>query len=66
MDIEHANDLLKKEKERLSQLYFELHALDGKNTGKLQQMQRSISQLRQQEELMQEVNYLYLMHFPIQ
>ncbi|CAF4384149.1 unnamed protein product, partial [Adineta steineri] len=46
--------MIKKEKERLSQLYFELHALDGKNTGRLQQLQKSISNLRQKEELMNE------------
>ncbi|CAF0907100.1 unnamed protein product [Adineta steineri] len=54
LDIEHANEMIKKEKERLSQLYFELHALDGKNTGRLQQLQKSISNLRQKEELMNE------------
>jgi hypothetical protein len=58
IDIEHANELIKKEKERLSQLYFELHALDGKSTGKLQQLQKSIHNLRQQEEHMNEVNNL--------
>ncbi|CAF0997189.1 unnamed protein product [Rotaria sordida] len=50
IEIEHANEVIKKEKERLSQLYFELHALDGKNTGRLQQLQKSIHNLRQQEE----------------
>ena len=63
MGIEHANESLKKEKEHLSQLYFELHALDGKNTGKLQQLQRSINNLRQTEEHMHTVNnliHLYL------
>ncbi|CAF3244284.1 unnamed protein product [Rotaria sp. Silwood2] len=50
IEIENANELIKKEKERLSQLYFELHALDGKNTGRLQQLQKSIHNLRQQEE----------------
>ncbi|CAF2065790.1 unnamed protein product [Rotaria magnacalcarata] len=54
IEIEHANEVIKKEKERLSQLYFELHALDGKNTGRLQQLQRSIQNLRQQEENMNE------------
>jgi myosin heavy subunit len=57
IDIEHANELIKKDKERLSQLYYELHALDGKSTGKLQQLQKSISNLRQQEEHMNEVNH---------
>ncbi|CAF1250114.1 unnamed protein product [Adineta ricciae] len=54
LDIEHANNAIQKEKERLSQLYFELHALDGKNTGRLQQLQQSIQTLRQQEEHMSE------------
>ncbi|CAF4942679.1 unnamed protein product, partial [Rotaria sp. Silwood1] len=54
IEIEHANELIKKEKERLSQLYFELHTLDGKNTGRLQQLQKSIHNLRQQEEHMNE------------
>ncbi|CAF3385709.1 unnamed protein product [Rotaria socialis] len=54
IEIEHANEVIKKEKDRLSQLYFELHALDGKNTGRLQQLQRSIHNLRQQEENMNE------------
>ncbi|UJR31447.1 hypothetical protein I4U23_018940 [Adineta vaga] len=54
IDIEHANDAIRKEKERLSQLYFELHALDGKNTGRLQQLQQSIQTLRHQEEHMSE------------
>jgi chromosome segregation ATPase len=62
IDIEHGNEGIKKEKERLSQLYFELHALDGKNTGRLQQLQRSIHNLRQQEEHMNEVNHLYLVY----
>jgi len=55
IDIEHDNELIKKDKERLSQLYYELHALDGKNTGRLQQLQKSINNLRQQEEHMNEV-----------
>ncbi len=65
IDIEHANQLIKKDKERLSQLYYELHALDGKNTGRLQQLQKSINNLRQQEEHMNEVKsniqYIYKM-----
>jgi DNA repair exonuclease SbcCD ATPase subunit len=56
LDIEHANEQIKKEKDRLSQLYFELHALDGKSTGRLNQLQQSIHNLRQQEEHMNEVN----------
>jgi len=56
IDIENANELIKKEKERLSQLYFELHALDGKSTDRLQQLQKSISNLRQQEEHINQVN----------
>lgn len=56
IDIEHANGAIKKEKERLSQMYFELHTLDGKNTGRLQQLQQSIQTLRQQEEHMSEVS----------
>jgi DNA repair exonuclease SbcCD ATPase subunit len=55
LDIEHANELIQKDKERLSQLYYELHALDGKSTGRLQQLQKSINNLRQQEEHMNEV-----------
>jgi DNA repair exonuclease SbcCD ATPase subunit len=58
LDFEHANELIKKEKERLSQLYLELHTLDGKSTGRLQQLQKSIHNLRQQEEHMNEVNIL--------
>ena len=54
--IDHGNEQIKKEKERLSQLYFELHALDGKNTGRLQQLQKSIGNLRQQEEQMNAVS----------
>ena len=57
-DIEHSNQIIKKERERLSQLYYELHALDGKNNGKLQQLQRSLNDLRQQEEHMNEVRYI--------
>ena len=55
-DIEHANTSIKKDKERLSQLYYELHALDNKNTDRLQQLQKSISTLRHQEEHMNDVN----------
>ena len=62
LDIEHANNAIHKEKERLSQLYFELHALDGKNTGRLQQLQQSIQTLRQQEEHMSEVFYCLSRH----
>jgi len=51
-EIDHANDSIKKERDRLSQLYYELHALDGKHTGRLHQLQKSISTLRQQEEQM--------------
>ena len=58
LDIEHGNELIKKEKERLSQLYFELHALDGKITGRLQQLQKSIHHLRQQEENINQVKSL--------
>lgn len=54
-EIDHANDSIKKERDRLSQLYYELHALDGKHTGRLHQLQKSISTLRQQEEQMTDV-----------
>lgn len=56
LDIEHANTSIKKDKERLSQLYYELHALDNKNTDRLQQLQKSISTLRHQEEHMNDVD----------
>lgn len=55
IEIEHANELIKREKERLSQLYLEIHAIDGKNTGRLQQIQKSINTLRLQEEQINEV-----------
>lgn len=54
-DVEQNKDQLRKEKERLSQMYFELHALDGKTTGRLQQLQRSTQNLRQHEEMLNEV-----------
>lgn len=54
-DLEVGKEQIQKEKERLSQFYFELHALDGKSTGRLQQLQKSVQTLRQQEELLSEV-----------
>lgn len=56
IELDHTGEQIKKEKERLSQIYFDLHALDGKSTGRLQQLQRSVTNLRQQEEQMSEVN----------
>ena len=54
-DLELNKEQMRKEKERLSQMYFELHALDGKNTGRLQQLQKSVQNLRQHEERLSEV-----------
>ena len=56
IELDHTGEQIKKEKERLAQIYFDLHALDGKSTGRLQQLQRSVTNLRQQEEQMSEVN----------
>ena len=54
-DLEQTKEQMRKEKERLSQMYFELHTLDGKNTGRLQQLQKSVQNLRQHEEMLSEV-----------
>ena len=51
-DLERIREQLNKEKERVSQMSLELHMLDGKNAGRLQQLQQSLNNLRQQEEQM--------------
>ncbi|CAF1222050.1 unnamed protein product [Didymodactylos carnosus] len=54
VDTEQLNQHIEKEREHLSKLLIETQTIDGKNNGKLQQLQMSIRDLRQKEEIINE------------